>query len=283
MKKTILLSIVLSLTLFASEGANVKTHNPKHEDIYSVHDQKKDIRLKQSKELHIKKLEEAAKKDLKNDSSPIVAQKAEEAREVHKLIEKETSDNIPKLKKRISHNSSGSIDFNKKFEEVKELLLKKENNTNSKKKTPKEIVKEEIEKMLLPIPLKSITMGRKVVIFAEYRERSLTDTPSSTISVHGNVSAAPQTNSAPNADLRNQINVATNQGNPLTRTRPGQINQPQQGEALLGYGPNDIKYDKKIIRLEKGAKFGDWYVYKMKPDVLIYKNSKTDEEIRKYY
>jgi hypothetical protein len=144
---------------------------------------------------------------------------------------------------------------------------------------------EEILKMLLPIPKKSMTMGNKVIVFAEYRERTLSETPSATLQRQQMLTTA-----GAGMSLAQQMNTGGNMntGNPLYRGAGGAMNPMGMGGAeedttLLGYTESDIEYEKKEIRLKEGSEFGNWIVHKLEPTVVTYKNKSSGEELLKYY
>lgn len=132
----------------------------------------------------------------------------------------------------------------REYEDKKE----KENREKAEAEEEKRLKKSELSEMLLPIPLRSISFGDKVIVYAEYREKKLSD----------------------NAKIQ-EVKDTKNQ-------QDSQIQQTQDENKL------DAVYDKKTVELNIGDVFGDWKVKTLTLTYVEYENKKNDNKIiKKYY
>lgn len=177
---------------------------------------------------------------------------------------------LPKLE---TEKSDGGEDKYKKiisileqtssFQETDELkkaeakTLAAEEEKNFKKRE----AKEEIFKMLLPIPKSSIQIGESMIVYAVYREKTILESKT-------------DLGARPNASIQQNQGVQ-----PQNQSGGGLLD----GE-LFGFSENDISYEAKTIELKKGDVFGEWMVEILAPNFVQYaKKSDPSQTVKKYF
>lgn len=126
----------------------------------------------------------------------------------------------------------------------------------------------ELTKLMLPSPKKAISIGNKYILFATYKEETLSD---------------------PKGSIKGKDTIIENEDG-KTKMKSDNFNDLIGLEEELNkfsmknkFALSDIELNEKTIKIEVGHRFGDWVLSKIEMNQIVYENTETKEIFRKFY
>lgn len=169
-----------------------------------------------------------------------------------------------------SEYEKASLNIIEKFLKTKDSIKqadKKAEENSFIQKSIKNKVKykaEELDVIMLPVPLKSLIINDKIIVFAEYREKILLN------------EAKPSKGE--------QLDAFTSGTDWKTDPLLIQAMEEDKYPKYAGINSTDIAYDKKTIKLRVGDRFGNYLVKSLSSSVVIYQHiNQKNKYIKKFY